>query len=157
MAEDLIITISGEKFLIFEAKDRTTTLINKLSEVWEDSVMATHLFLSSAGIENIKKYVPQALKETEHLVIAKNMNNIPVAFMDVEDIKLEILFIKNSERGKGLGKSLLNYGIGNYNVDKLTVNEQNPNARGFYEHMVFKTYKRERNLMNKEILIRFCT
>ena len=39
---------------IIEVKDRTTTLINKLVEVWEDSVEATHLFLSSEEIENIK-------------------------------------------------------------------------------------------------------
>ena len=30
---------------IIEVKDRTTALINKLLEVWEDSVKATHLFL----------------------------------------------------------------------------------------------------------------
>ena len=48
---------------IIEVKDRTTALINKLLEVWEDSVKATHLFLSSGEIENIKKYVPQALKD----------------------------------------------------------------------------------------------
>lgn len=39
---------------IIEVKDRTTALINKLLEVWEDSVKATHLFLSSGEIENIK-------------------------------------------------------------------------------------------------------
>jgi len=53
-----------------------------------------------------------------------------------------MLFIKNSERGKGLGKQLLNYGIENYNVNELTVNEQNLNAKVFYEHMGFITYKR---------------
>ena len=61
---------------IIEVKDRTTTLINKLVEVWEDSVKATHLFLSSEEIENIKKYVPQALKEVRHLIIVENQNNI---------------------------------------------------------------------------------
>ena len=62
--------------------------------------------------------------------------------MGIEGTKLEMLFIKNSERGKGLGKRLLNYGIEKYDVNELTVNEQNPNAKGFYEHMGFKTYKR---------------
>ena len=33
--------------------------------------------------------------------------------MGIEDRKLEMLFIRNSERGKGLGKKLLNYGIEN--------------------------------------------
>ena len=92
-------------------------------------------------IKNIKKYVPQALKSVLHLIIIENKNNTPIAFMGIENKKLEMLFIKNSERGKGLGKQLLKYGIENYNVNKLVVNEQNPNAKEFYEHMGFKTYK----------------
>ena len=60
----------------------------------------------------------------------------------IEGTKLEMLFIKNSERRKGLGIQLLNYGIKNYNINELTVNEQNPNAKGFYEHLGFKVYKR---------------
>ncbi len=127
---------------IIKIKDRTSTLINELLEVWEDSVKATHLFLSSEEIENIKKYVPQALKEVSHLIVIENENNVPIAFMGIENTKLEMLFIRNSERGKGLGKQLLNYGIENYNVNELAVNEQNPNAKGFYEYMGFKTYKR---------------
>lgn len=75
-------------------------------------------------------------------MIIENENNQRVAFMGIEDRKLEMLFIRNSERGKGLGKKLLNYGIENYNVNELVVNEQNPNAKGFYEYMGFKTYKR---------------
>ncbi len=127
---------------IIEVKERTEILVNQLLEVWEDSVKATHLFLSSGEIENIKKYVPQALKKVSHLVIIENENNIPIAFIGIEDRKLEMLFIKNSERGNGLGKKLLNYGIENYSVNELAVNEQNPNAKGFYEYMGFKIYKR---------------
>ena len=75
-------------------------------------------------------------------MIIENESHQPIAFIGIEDRKLEMLFIKNSERGKGLGKQLLNYGIKNYNVNELAVNEQNPNAKGFYEYMGFKTYKR---------------
>ena len=86
--------------------------------------------------------MPQALKEVSHLVIIKNEKDIPIAFMGIEGTKLEMLFIKNNERGKGLGKQLLIYGIENYNVNELVVNEQNPNAKAFYEHLCFKVYKR---------------
>lgn len=127
---------------IIEVKDRTTTLINQLVEVWEDSVKATHLFLSDEEIKNIKKYVPQAISGVENLIIIENESHQPIAFMGTEDKKLEMLFIKNNERGKGLGKKLLNYGIENYNVNELAVNEQNPNSKGSYEYMGFKTYKR---------------
>lgn len=127
---------------IIEIQERTEMLVNQLLEVWEDSVKATHLFLSNEEIKNIKEYVPQAISGVSHLVIIENESQEPIAFMGIEDTKLEMLFIKNSERGKKLGKQLLNYGIENYNVNELVVNEQNPKAKGFYEYMGFKTYKR---------------
>lgn len=123
-------------------EERTEILINQLLEVWEDAVKATHTFLSNEEIEKIKEYVPQALKGISHLIIAIDENENPIAFMGIEENKIEMLFIKNSERGKGLGKRLLNYGIVNYNVNELAVNEQNQQAKGFYERMGFKVYQR---------------
>ena len=119
---------------------RTPELIKQLLEIWENSVEATHLFLSREEIKNIKEYVPQALRAVAHLIILEDEDNQPVAFMGIEGTKLEMLFIKNSERGKGLGKQLLKYSIENYNVNEVTVNEQNSYAKGFYEHMSFITY-----------------
>lgn len=127
---------------IFEVENKSPILINKLLEIWEDSVRASHLFLSNEEIKNIKKYVPQALKEVPHLVIIKNENNTPIAFMGINNTKLEMLFVKNSERRKGFGKKLLKYGIENYNINKLVVNKQNPNAKEFYKHLGFKVYGR---------------
>ena len=123
-------------------EERNENLIKELLNVWEDSVKATHTFLSNEEIEKIKEYVPQALKGISHLIIAIDENENPIAFMGIEENKIEMLFIKNSERGKGLGKRLLNYGIVNYNVNELAVNEQNQQAKGFYERMGFKVYQR---------------
>ena len=86
--------------------------------------------------------MPQALSDISHLVIETDENENPIAFMGIEKNKLEMLFIKDSERGKGIGKQLLNYGINNYNVNELAVNEQNPKAKGFYEYMGFKVFQR---------------
>ena len=127
---------------IHEVTDRTPDLINRLLEIWEGSVRATHLFLSDTEIKSIKEYVPQALNGIAHLVIAKDDTDCPVAFMGIEDGTLEMLFISPKERAKGLGKRLIQYGIKNYAVERLAVNEQNPQARGFYEHMGFRDYKR---------------
>lgn len=140
MAKDLI--FRGTEISIFEAKNRTNLLVSKLLEAWEDSVKATHLFLSNKEINNIKSYVPRALVEGSHLIVVQNENNRPIGFMGIKDRKLEILFIKNDARRKGIGKQLLNYGIENYNFNEVVVNEQNTNAKGFYEYMGFKTYKR---------------
>lgn len=127
---------------IVEVTYRTPDLLNRLLEVWESSVIATHLFLSNDEIKSIKKYVPQALNEITHLIIAKNEAGSPVAFMGIENGTLEILFISSEERGRGLGKRLIQYGIKRYAVKRLAVNEQNPQAKGFYEHMGFRVYKR---------------
>ena len=127
---------------IVEVKERTPDLIKGLLEVWDNSVRATHLFLSDSEIQSIKKYVPQALNEVLHLLIAEDESGRAVAFIGVEAGSLEMLFIAPEERGKGLGKRLIQYGIKNYSVEKLTVNEQNPQAKGFYEHMGFQVYKR---------------
>ncbi len=127
---------------ILEVREKTPLLTEQLTEVWEKSVKATHLFLSEDEVEKIKKYVPQALNGIAHLIIAEAPDRRPVAFMGIEGKNLEMLFIAPEERGKGLGKKLIRYGIENYSVNELSVNEQNPLARGFYEHMGFCVYKR---------------
>lgn len=130
---------------ILEVAERTQPLINTLLEVWEKSVRATHLFLPESEIRNIKeKFLPDALKNISHL-IAVQEEDTPVAFMGIDGQKLEMLFVTPEKRGKGIGRKLIEYGIKNYSINELTVNEQNPQAKGFYEHLGFKVYKRSEN------------
>lgn len=124
-----------------EVKDRTP-LLPALVGVWEDSVRATHHFLSEEEILQIKQYVPEALQGVAHLIVAENAAGAPVGFMGVEDGRLEMLFLASAARGVGLGRQLLQYGIQHYGVREVTVNEQNPQAVGFYRHMGFTTYQR---------------
>ena len=116
--------------------------MRELLGVWERSVRATHLFLSDGEVRSIREYVPQALLGAAHLLVAKDEAGAPAAFMGVEDGTLEMLFIDPEERGKGLGRRLLGLGIESYGVRRLAVNEQNPRAAGFYEHMGFEAYAR---------------
>lgn len=127
---------------VIEVKDRTEILTGQLLKIWESSVKATHLFLSDNELDKIKLYVPKALTAVPILVIAENTNGTPIGFIGIADKKLEMLFVSNENRGQGTGKKLIQYGIKNYSVDELAVNEQNPLAKGFYEHMGFETYKR---------------
>lgn len=83
-----------------------------------------------------------AIENVEYLIIAEKEFGEPVAFMGIDSNRLEMLFLSPEVKGKGLGKQLLQYGIETYNIQELTVNEQNPQAVGFYEHMGFQTYKR---------------
>ena len=121
--------------------DRTSELVERLVAVWERSVRETHAFLSEAEIAEIKPFVPQALTGVETLVVA-GRGDVPVGFMGVQDGRLEMLFLDPGARGQGLGRALLTYGIERLGVTELTVNEQNPQAVGFYEHLGFKTHRR---------------
>lgn len=127
---------------LYEVTQREPQLIYQLTAIWEDSVRATHLFLSEAKIQTIKAYVPQALTGVSHLLVAERAQGQPVAFMGIEGPRLEMLFLSPAERGAGLGRQLLEYGIRHYHLQELTVNEQNPQAVGFYRHMGFETYRR---------------
>ncbi|MGC2871914.1 GNAT family N-acetyltransferase [Ihubacter sp. mB4P-1] len=127
---------------LIETENRTEELIQQFTALWEGSVRATHLFLSPEEIAEIKKYVPQALRGVARLVIAQDAQENPVGFMGVENQKLEMLFIAPQERGCGIGKKLMQYGILNYNIREVGVNEQNPQAVGFYTHMGFRLARR---------------
>ena len=127
---------------IADMEDRDSLLLEQLLNVWENSVSATHFFLAEADMEDIKKYVPQALRDISHLIVAENGQGVPAAFMGIEGQKLEMLFISPEETGRGLGRKLLQYGMQNFAINTLGVNEQNPQAKGFYEHMGFQVYKR---------------
>lgn len=125
-------------------KELTTISDNEMNQLivtWESSVIATHHFLSPQEIAMIKQYVPQAFRSVQHLIVALEDDQIR-ALMGINETKLEMLFVAASERGKGIGSQLLRYGMTQYHIDELAVNEQNPNARGFYEHMGFKVVSR---------------
>ncbi|MCI1290512.1 MAG: GNAT family N-acetyltransferase [Lactobacillus sp.] len=123
------------------AQTRPAALIANLTKFWRASVAATHDFLSAAEIDQIEKYVPQALQAVQILLIARSDGKI-VGFMGINGHFLEMLFIDPKFRGQGLGKQLLQLGQTKYGVNELSVNEQNPQAVGFYQHMGFETYKR---------------
>ncbi len=127
---------------IYEVKDRTKNLKSTLINIWEQSVKATHTFLTDEEIKKIKEYVPMAINDVKHLIVAEDIADKIVGFIGVEGSKIEMLFISPLCRGKGIGKSLVQYGVENYNVNQVTVNQQNPQAVGFYEYLGFKTYKR---------------
>ena len=128
---------------IYEFKDeRTGKIITNLVDIWENSVRATHSFLTSKEIDRIKEYVPKAIENVEHLIIAYNNRDSSIAFMGVENKKIEILFVKNNERGKGVGTKLIKYGITNFDINEVTVNEDNIEAIKFYKYVGFEVYNR---------------
>lgn len=127
---------------IVELESRTPECLDRLLEVWERSVRATHTFLSGGEVETIKAYVPQALREVPRLIVGEDERGVPIGFLGADGQRLEMLFLLPQARGKGLGRALLQHGMDRYGLRELAVNEQNPQARGFYEYMGFRVYRR---------------
>ena len=122
--------------------DQRDTYLQFIVQLWQANVKVTHTFLMKEEIQNIKQYVPQAVEHVPHLCIALSEKGELLGFIGVADQRLEMLFIQVNARGQGISKQLLRYAIKNFDVKELTVNEQNPQAIGFYEHLGFVTYKR---------------
>ena len=109
----------------------------EIVDVWEASVRATHHFLKE---EDILHFKPLILNEYLDLVTLHCMRAASgriIGFSGVADGKLEMLFIHPDWRGKGIGKQLLEHAIYSQHARAVDVNEQNPQAVGFYQHLGF--------------------
>lgn len=121
--------------------DRTDTFIDVLTVLWEASVCATHHFLNEDDIQKLTPLVKMGLFDIETLIVA-NDNHTPIAFMGIEKNKIEMLFVSPTHFGKGIGRELIELGIAQYDVRYVDVNEQNPQATGFYRHIGFEVFER---------------
>ncbi len=128
--------------IIKEIVERNDTLLEQLFHLWEGSVKATHTFLSHSEIESIAPYVPEGLKGIPQLVVAFDKEQAPVAFMGIDGNKIEMLFVAQHKLRQGIGKKLVNLALEQYTCKKVCVNEQNPEAVKFYQHMGFSITKR---------------
>ncbi|PIF44588.1 putative acetyltransferase [Chryseobacterium sp. 52] len=109
----------------------------RIMEIWESAVQATHDFLAEADFMYFKEAIPgDYLPNLEVYLIIENDKS--EGFASVADGNLEMLFIHNDTRGKGYGKKLYEFMKEKTGLTKVDVNEQNPQAIGFYEKMGFK-------------------
>ncbi len=114
----------------------------ELIKVWESSVRATHHFLKEDDFEYYKALVLNSYFDAVELRCIKNDRSEILGFSGVFDGKLEMLFIHSANRGKGLGRALLEYSIGEQCVTKVDVDEENKQAVVFYEKNGFEIYGR---------------
>lgn len=109
----------------------------RIMEIWESAVNATHDFLAEEDFNYFKEAIPRDyLPHLEVYLITEN--NESKGFASVAEGNLEMLFIHNDTRGKGYGKTLYQFMKEKTGLTKVDVNEQNPQAIGFYEKMGFK-------------------
>ena len=125
-----------ETFMVIEeVGHRTEALIGTLLSVWESSVRTTHDFLSEQDIIMLRPDVLTALRHVPVLLVALEEEN-PVAFLGMDGKSVEMLFVDAAFRGFGTG-SLLMHAAMSRGACRVDVNEQNPQALGFYLHMGF--------------------
>lgn len=109
----------------------------RIMEIWESAVKATHDFLAEEDFNHFKEIIPRDyLPNLEIYLITENED--AKGFASVAEENLEMLFIHDEARGKGLGKMLYQFMKDKTGLTKVDVNEQNPQAIGFYKKMGFK-------------------
>ena len=114
----------------------------QLTQIWESSIRATHDFLPDSYIEFLKVQVQAHYLDALMLICTKDSRQRITGFAGVAAGKVEMLYIGAQHRGQGLGRQLLRYAIEHMNADELDVNEQNPQAQGFYFKQGFEVIGR---------------
>ena len=114
---------------------------HELIQLWERSVTATHHFLTPSDIDHYKPLILNDYFNQLQLFHIKQNNKI-LGFVGLEGKLIQMLFIDPESRGLGLGKTLVEFAIENYDVNNVDVNEQNSQALGFYKHLGFEITER---------------
>ncbi len=109
----------------------------RLVTVWESSVRATHHFLQESDIAALRPLLLNAYLPNLKVMIARDEAGVIHGFLGVDENRIEMLFVDDASRGKGVGKLLLNYAIAHFGANEVDVNEQNPQSVAFYQHMGF--------------------
>lgn len=110
----------------------------KLIDIWEKSVRATHDFLPEENIKTLKPLILEHYFDAVDLRVSIDDADDIVGFIGVAEGNIEMLFISPEKRGLGVGSLLLNNAIKCQAATKVDVNEQNPQAVGFYLYREFK-------------------
>lgn len=105
---------------------------DRLTDLWEAAVRATHDFLPDGYIEHLRPLVREQYLGFVELRAWRDQEGHIRGFAGVHDGKLEMLFVDPACRGQGIGKALLASVVEELGVREVDVNEQNPQAVGFY-------------------------
>ena len=136
-----LLALEREGLVVAEVSKRPAALVRALADVWERSVRATHDFLLPEEVERMRPTVPGAIEGVPRLLVARRAG-APIGFLGVDDDFVEMLFVDPEERGLGVGRLLMERATELLGAREVSVNEQNPQAVGFYEHLGFSAYRR---------------
>jgi len=114
----------------------------EITAVWEASVRATHHFLTEADIAFYRPLIRNEYLGSVELRCARDGAGRILGFVGVAGENVEMLFLAPESRGRGLGRALLRTAVDELGARRVDVNEQNPAALGFYEHLGFRVVGR---------------
>ncbi|MDH4764717.1 acetyltransferase [Pseudomonas sp. CBMAI 2609] len=109
----------------------------QLLNIWLRSVRATHHFLQESDIEELLPQLRDIYLPAVELWITVDAEDCPLGFIGLNENHVEMLFIEPDLRGKGIGRALLDHARSLRSQMSVDVNEQNPEAVGFYLHYGF--------------------
>lgn len=116
-------------------------MLTALLDLWEDSVQASHIFLTKQHIAEIRLEVKAALQSSQNIITATDKKDF-LGFVGVEKNKIEMLFVASSAFRKGIGKALLKEALERYLKDYPCIlvdcNEQNTQSLAFYKSLGFE-------------------
>ena len=95
-----------------------------LVAIWRSAVLATHDFLAPEDFAKIQSMLASAYFPAVDLIVA-DVDGKAVGFVGAASGNLEMLFVHDSFRGKGIGSALLGEAIALHGVARVDVNEQN--------------------------------
>lgn len=113
----------------------------QLVEIWRSAVLATHDFLADEDFARIEGMLASAYFPMVDLIVAE-VAGAAVGFAGAASGNLEMLFVHDSFRGKGIGSALLSEAIASHGVTRVDVNEQNRGAHRFYLTQGFRQASR---------------
>lgn len=115
----------------------------RLYEIWHGAVKATHHFLPAESFAEIADLVRDQYLPSRDFLVHADEGDIPRAFMGTNDGEIESLFVDPQHFGKGIGRTFIDHMKRLHDVVTLEVNEQNPQAVGFYEICGFTVVRRD--------------
>ncbi len=104
---------------------------------------ATHHFLPAESFAEIAKLVQEKYLPSKEFLVYVDDSDTPLAFMGTNEGEIESLFVDPTCFGGGIGRTFIDHMKSLHDVVTLEVNEQNPQAVGFYEVCGFKVVRRD--------------
>lgn len=110
----------------------------RLVDIWERAVRATHHFLAESDIQFYHRIVRDEALGAVELWVARDAHGAPVGFMGLDGERIEMLFVDPDYHGQRIGSELIGHAERMKGPGlQVDVNEQNEGAYAFYSRYGF--------------------